>query len=53
MISAKYDEKLTRTDEGPAPKTIGCTPGTEARQHLGFQKVTASNLFEHGEALDA
>jgi len=53
MISAKYDDKLTRTDEGPAPKIIGCTPGTEARQHIGFQEITAGNLFKHGGALDA
>ena len=52
MISAKYDEKLTRTDEGPAPKIIGCTLGTEARQHYGFQEITADNLFKHGGALD-
>ena len=53
IISAKYDEKLIRTDEGPAPKIIGRTPGTEARQHVGFQEITAGNLFMHGEALDA
>ena len=53
MISTKYDEKLTRTDKDPAPKTIGCTPGTEARQHVRFQEITAGNLFGHGEALDA
>ena len=53
IISAKYDEKLTRIDEDPTPKTIGCTPGTEARQHVGFQEITAGNLFGHGEALDA
>ena len=53
MISAKYDEKLTRTDEGLAPKVIGCTPGTEAMQHVGFQEISAGNLFGHGEALDA
>ena len=53
MISAKYDEKLTRTDEGLAPKIIGCTLGTEARQHIRFQEILAGNLFEHGEALDA
>ena len=53
MISTKYDEKLTRTDEGPAPKIIGRTPGTEARQHVGFQKIIADSLFGHGGALDA
>ena len=53
MISVKYDEKITRTDEGSAPRIIGCTPGTEARQHVGFQKITAGNLFKHGGALDA
>ena len=53
MISTKHDEKLTRTDEGLAPKIIGCTPGTEARQHVGFQEIKADNLFKHGGALDA
>ena len=53
MISAKYDEKLTRTDEGSAPKIIGCTQGAEARQHVGFQEIIAGNLFKHGGALDA
>ena len=52
MISAKYDEKLARTDEGPTPRIIGYTPRTEARQHVGFQEITAGNLFKHGEALD-
>ena len=51
IIPTKYDEKLTRTDEGPAPKIIGCTPGAEARQHVGFQEITVDNLFKHGEAL--
>ena len=53
MISTKHDEKLTRTDEGPAPRIIGCTPGTEARQHVGFQEIIAGNPFKHGEVLDA
>ena len=53
MISANYDEKQTRTDEGPALKIIGCTLGTEARQLVRFQEITASNLFGHGGALDA
>ena len=53
MISTKYDEKLTRTEEGPAPKAIGCTPGTEARQHVGFQEIIGGNLFGHGGALNA
>ena len=53
IIPTKYDEKLTRTDEGPVPKIIGCTPKIEARQHVGFQKITADNLFKHGGALDA
>ena len=53
MISTKHDEKLTRTDEGPAPQIIGCTLGTETRRHVGFQDITAGNLFKHGEALDA
>ena len=46
-------KKLARTDEGPAPKAIGCTPGTEARQHVRFQEISAGNLFGHGEALDS
>ena len=46
-------KKLTRTDEGPALRIIGCTPGTEARQHVGFKKIIAGNLFKHGGALDA
>ena len=53
MISTKHDEKLTRTDEGPAPRIIGCTLEPEARQHVGFQEILAGNLFKHGEALDA
>ena len=53
MISTKHDEKLIRTDEGPAPKIIGCTLGTEARRHVGFRKITTSNLSGQGEALDA
>jgi len=52
MISTKHDEKLTRTDEGPAPRIIGCTPGTEVRQPIRFQETLAGNLFKHGEALD-
>ena len=52
MISTKHDEKLTRTDEGPAPQIIDCTQGTEARRHVGFRKITVSNLFKHGGALD-
>ena len=46
-------KKLTRTDEGPVPKIIGRTTGTEARQHVGFQEIIADNLFGHGGALDA
>jgi len=53
MISAEYDERLTRTDEGPVPKIIGCTPEIEARQLVGFQEITADTLFRHGGALGA
>ena len=53
MISTKPDEKLTGTDEGPAPRIIGCTLGTETRRRVGFQEIIAGNLFKHGEALDA
>ena len=46
MISAKYEEKLTRTDEGPASKTIGYTPSTEARQHVGSQENYSQQTFQ-------